>query len=464
MTIESFWRETLKDSKKLTALAIPIILSSVTTAALAITDSYFLSRLDSPVPLAGYGLTATFLVVFYATVYGFLNPLVIMVAQAAGSKQYKKVGEVVRVGCFMAITAGSLFGLLMFACYFLLRLFGQPIEVVAGVFGYWITVSLSIGFWATGYVIKQTLDALQKPWTATLIYSSMIVVNLPLAYGFIFGVADWLPALGLAGAGIAWLMADMISNALFFLYFFLNPSMKKYHGTKNGGGAKWFLRTPLDKKIIKNFIKNSIPVAIESFFEVVSYAMLGVMVGWFGVQALAARQISNGFLEMLYMIPLSMTYATTIVIADIVGKKQFSRLRIAGGASLMIVSCLTLLSVVFLLLVGNSVATFFGAGLPLADVIIPLAAGFLVIGAVSQMVDGLQSTMLGALRGLGDFNFSSIVSIIGYMLVSLPLAYIFGFHIFHHPMGIIAGFIVGVFLVGMILAVRFWQKTNFKRA
>ena len=463
MTIDGFWRETLKDSKKLMALATPIILSSVTTAALVITDSYFLSRLDSPVPLAGYGLVATFVVVFFATVYGFLNPLATMVAQAAGRQEYKKVGEVVRVGCFMALTAGSVFGLLFLASYFLLTLFGQPPAVVAVVFGYWLTAGLSMGLWAAGYVIKQTLDALQKPWTATLIYSSMIVVNLPVGYVLIFGLQDWgLPAMDLTGAGWAWLLADIVANLLFLLYFFLSPTMKKYHGAKPGNRLRWFLKTPLDKTISKKFLKGAIPVSIETFFEVFCYAMLGIMVGWFGIQALAARQISNGFLEMLYMIPLSMTYATTIVVADMVGKKQFSRLRIAGMASIFVVSCFTLLSVLFLLLVGNQVAIFFGGGFLSADVIVPLAASFLLIGALAQVADGLQSTMLGALRGLGDFTFSSIVSIVGYMLCLL-LAYVFGFHVFHHPIGIIAGFIIGIFLLGIVLAVRFWQKTSFTK-
>ncbi|MGI9461439.1 MAG: MATE family efflux transporter, partial [Alphaproteobacteria bacterium] len=330
--------------------------------------------------------------------------------------------------------------------------------VIVAAFGVWICMSFQMVFWAMGSVIKQMLDAVQKPWIATTIYSTMIVINLPVAYILIFGIDGILPALGLTGAGLAWLIAEMTTTLILFLYFFLSPRIKKYHGS--GLVFDWFFKTPIDGKIKKYFLKSAIPVAIESFFEIISYAMVGVMIGWFGVRELAARQISNGVLEMLYMIPFSMTYTTTIVISEIMGKKNFYRLRTAGFASVLMVSAFTLFSVILLLLFGKSKATFFGKELDFANVIIPLATGFFIIGAISQWIDGLQSVMLGALRGLGDFTFSSIASIVGYAMIGLPLAYIFGFHILHHPFGIIIGFVIGVFLVGIILSIRFWYKTK----
>ena len=214
-----FLREIITDSKKMMQLALPIVLSSVSIAALGITDSYFLSKLTSPIALAGAGLAGMFLVVFFATVYGFLNPLVVMIGQAAGEKNNKKVGEIIRVGFFMALLAGVGSGLLLFISYFALGMFGQPAEVIAEIFPYWLCTSLTMVFWATGTVVKQALDALQKTWTATAIYSLMLVVNLPISYSFIFGIEGWVPALGLTGAGIGWLVADMVVNIVLFCIF-----------------------------------------------------------------------------------------------------------------------------------------------------------------------------------------------------------------------------------------------------
>ena len=242
--------------------------------------------------------------------------------------------------------------------------------------------------------------------------------------------------------------------------------MKKYHGAKGKGlsALTWFFARPLDKKITKSFWRLTIPVTIEGFLEVVAYAMLGIMIGWFGTNELAARQISNGFLEMFYMIPMSMTYATTIMISHMVGKKQFSKLRVAGLASLLTVGVFSLGAILFLLLLGEDIAIAFGKDLSAADAIINLALGFLLIGAISQMADGVQSVMLGALRGIGDFTVSSIISIAGYCGLGIPLGYILGFHVFHHPLGVIAGFIIGVLVAGVLLSLRFWHKTNFARA
>ncbi|MGI9461552.1 MAG: MATE family efflux transporter, partial [Alphaproteobacteria bacterium] len=131
----NFWQEVARDSKKILGLATPIILSSVTVNALAITDTYFISRLISPIPLAGYGLVMTFALVFIATIYGFLNPLVVMIGQAFGKKQNKKIGEIVRIGCLMSLIAGGLLGLLLFCIYFFLGLLGQPPLVIVAAFG-----------------------------------------------------------------------------------------------------------------------------------------------------------------------------------------------------------------------------------------------------------------------------------------------------------------------------------------
>lgn len=44
-----------------------------------------------------------------------------------------------------------------------------------------------------------------------------------------------------------------------------------------------------------------------------------------------------------------------------------------------------------------------------------------------QLFDGLQVVFIGILRGVEDFKYPTVITLLGYWLLALPLAYIFAF-------------------------------------
>jgi len=96
--------------------------------------------------------------------------------------------------------------------------------------------------------------------------------------------------------------------------------------------------------------------------------------------------------------------------------------------------------------------------------IIELSSKLLVIAALFQLFDGLQVTVIGILRGLEDSKAPTIITLIGYWLVALPLAYCFAFVFKWEVVGIWIALLISLAIVAAGLYGRFnyLVKKNLK--
>jgi len=156
------------------------------------------------------------------------------------------------------------------------------------------------------------------------------------------------------------------------------------------------------------------------------------------------------------MLPLGMAAAVAIRIGQAQGGGDVARLRPIGLAALIAVSAWTLSATGLLLVAGSTIAHRIA---PTAEVA-ALASGLFVIVAAMQVMDGLQSTSLGALRGLRDNSFPAIVSIAVYWGVALPAAYAAAVGLGLGPAGVWAGFGAGLAIAAAVLTVRFVLLTR----
>jgi MATE family multidrug resistance protein len=92
--------------------------------------------------------------------------------------------------------------------------------------------------------------------------------------------------------------------------------------------------------------------------------------------------------------------------------------------------------------------------------IVAVAAAIFLVFAISQIADGVQSTMLGALRGMSDTGWPAGVSIIAYWVVALPLGWVFAHWLELGPAGIWLGFVAALFGAAAALVWRFLARTR----
>jgi len=87
--------------------------------------------------------------------------------------------------------------------------------------------------------------------------------------------------------------------------------------------------------------------------------------------------------------------------------------------------------------------------------VIQMSASLLVIAALFQLSDGIQVVGLGALRGMADVRVPTLVTLVAYWVIGLPLGYVFAFVMGMQEVGIWYGLLIGLTITGIMLLYRF---------
>ena len=86
--------------------------------------------------------------------------------------------------------------------------------------------------------------------------------------------------------------------------------------------------------------------------------------------------------------------------------------------------------------------------------IIHLASVLLIVAAFFQLFDGMQVVIIGILRGLQDVRVPTLVTLIAYWVIALPLAYILAFTFKLETVGIWLALLTSLVSVSLTLFFR----------
>jgi MATE family multidrug resistance protein len=422
-------------------LAIPIVAGLAASTLLGVTDALMLAPLG-PVPLAAVGLTNAVAVVLYAAIYGVVSVVSVRAGAAHGARAGRRIPPVLRSGLVLGGLAGAGGIAVMAAILPLLPQLRQPAEVVAALPGYWAAMAAALLPFALLTVFKATFEAVGRPWLGTAFAVLAVVINIPLNYALIWGAGP-LPALGLTGAGIATLAAETLALAAAWAWWSLSPGLVRL---RVRGGAS--------RAELAGQAREGMPLGLMWAAETGAIGIATLIVGTFGTLALAANQVAMAVGNVLYMIPLGVSGAVAIRVAQERGAGNGAALRPVVWAALAVATAWLCASALVLWIFGTGLAALIVAD----PEVVALAAAVLAVFATMQVFDGLQSTMTGALRGLSDTAFPALLSLLGYWGAGLPLGWLFAVGWGLGPEWVWVGWLVALAGVSVPLAWRFlWQ-------
>jgi MATE family multidrug resistance protein len=199
------------------------------------------------------------------------------------------------------------------------------------------------------------------------------------------------------------------------------------------------------------------PIGGQVMLEVGAFSAVAVLMGWLGVEAMAAHQIAINLASLAFMVPLGVGSAAAVIVGHAVGRGDAGSLRRAATAALLV-------GAGFMGLTG---AAFIGLPVPLASLytnvadVVALAVVLLPIAGVFQIFDGLQAVAIGVLRGLGDTRVPLIVNIVGFWVIGIPVSLLLGFGLGLGARGLWWGLVAGLFMVAAILLVRVAHRLRY---
>jgi len=206
-------------------------------------------------------------------------------------------------------------------------------------------------------------------------------------------------------------------------------------------------------------LKIGVPTGFQFVFEVGAFSTAAIMMGWMGVNALAAHQIAINLASVSYMMASGLSAAAMVRVGNQLGRKDIVTLRDVAfsifGMVVMFMSFFAILFVVF----RNYLPLIY-----LDDIgVVNTAATLLIIAGIFQLSDGLQVVALGALRGLSDLKVPTLVTLIAYWVVGLPLGYVLAFVFDMREIGVWIGLLTGLTATAILLIYRFDRLTKRMR-
>jgi MATE family multidrug resistance protein len=428
-------------------LAYPVVLSQLGHILVSVCDSVMVGQ-TGKLPLAAVSVGVSTTTVLMVLGLGLSMGAVPRVAAANGRGDNSALGHLL-VG---TIWLNTLVGVLLAGASQLLPLLmphlHQAPEVVALATPWVRVVGFSLlplmvfqGFreWAEG--LGLTRQAMQLSILGN-------VINALLCYALIFGHFG-APAMGLMGAAWATLIARIIM-ALLMAQFVLRA--KGLQAKRPAEAATW-LRPGLAE--LRGQLALGLPIGVQMMFEVGAFAASALMMGWLGVATQAAHQIAINVASVTYMAASGIAAAATIRVGNLRGSGDLAGARQAGFAAYWL--AFGFMGTMGLLLVGlrHLIPTFYNTD----PTVVAQAATLLAIAAAFQVSDGLQVIGLGALRGLEDVKVPSVVALLAYWAIALPLGYGLGFGWKMGAPGVWLGLLTGLSIVAVVLLLRFRHQS-----
>lgn len=91
---------------------------------------------------------------------------------------------------------------------------------------------------------------------------------------------------------------------------------------------------------------------------------------------------------------------------------------------------------------------------------VALSASLLIIAGLFQLSDGIQVAGLGVLRGMEDVKFPTLITLVAYWVIGLPLGYFLAFELGMAEKGIWYGLLIGLSITAVVLFYRFHKLSN----
>ena len=246
-----------------------------------------------------------------------------------------------------------------------------------------------------------------------------LALNVPCNYVFIYGKFG-LPELGGVGCGVATAISFWFSGLCMLYYLRRDPQYKSlgplFAPLFRGGSASG---PRFDGALVLRVLRIGLPGALALFFEVSLFALSAILLAPLGTVMVAGHQIALNFGALVFMIPLSISMTATIRIGRCLGAQQAERAKIVARTALSLSVIFALLIALLTVLCRKGIVAIYTQDVAVAA----LATQLLLYQAAYQIVDGLQVTGIGVLRGHNDTRIISVICFVAYWIIGLPLGF-----------------------------------------
>ncbi|MEH7444966.1 MATE family efflux transporter [Bacillus sp. JJ1122] len=436
--------------KQIFVMLIPILITQLGMFSMVFFNTIMSGKYNSS-DLAGVAIGSSIWNPIFTGLSGILLAVSPIAAQRFGEKKGKEVASILSHGIYLALMIASLVIILgVFLLNPILSVMNLPESVNETAHDYLVGLSFGIMPLFIFNVLRSFIYALGKTRVVMYILLMALPVNFFLNYVLIFG--RWgFPELGGAGAGYATSFTYFLIAGMTAILIITQRPFSEFVG------LQYFKEFSSEK--FKEILKIGVPMGLSIFFETSMFAVVTILISKFNITTIAAYQSALNIVAFLYMIPMSISMAQTVLVGFEVGAGRFKDAKAYSWLGIYLSIVIAVVAGLLVVFFRYEVAGFYSN----EPAVITLTGQFLIYALFFMISDAIQATALAALRGYKDVNFSFVITLIAYWLICLPVGYILAHYTSLGAPGYWIGLTAGLLAAGIFLSMRliYIQKRRY---
>jgi len=408
--------------RRLTSLAVPILLQNLISSSLGMVDTAMVGTLGQT-ELAGMSLANTPFFVAMLFVFGLQSGGAVLMSQYWGKRDAETINRVLGISWYFAGMASFIFATVIFL--FPTQVMGlttnNPALIdIAARYGKIVAYSYFVNALVT--VFTGSLRSCERPRFGMVVVITGMLSNVLFNWLLIFGNLGF-PQLGVEGAAWGTLFARIIELLLMFGYIAFSKHKP----------FDLILRRLIipGKLILKDFLKYSAPVILNETLWGFGMSIFPVVYGHMAASEdiVAAYAVAGNIDRIVAVAIFAVANATAVIIGKEIGAGATKNEVYDIGKTLGFISVLVGIASGALL-----ISVLFAFAKPLLFPLFSLtenadriATLMLTLMSLALCFRSFNSTMIvGILRGAGDVNFGLIFDVSTLWAYTVPLVAVFG--------------------------------------
>ncbi|MBQ3522400.1 MAG: MATE family efflux transporter [Bacteroidales bacterium] len=375
-------------NREIWSIALPIMLGNMAQTIINFTDTAFLGHLGV-IALGASMLAGLFYFVFTTVAAGFAIGIQIIVARRFGEKNFGRIGVIFEHGSLFVLLLGLiLFSILYFFSDQLLLWLIDSQNIYEASIDYIKYRQFGIAFVCFNFLYRALYVGISNTKVITYSTAIMAVVNIALDYCLIFGKCGF-PQMGIGGAALASLCAEVSAFAFFTLYSYITLRKREFG---------MFKIHRLESELMGRILKISTPTMVQKLFSFSVWFIFFVLIEKMGETATGISSVTRSIYMILITPCFAFSTTTNTLVSRIIGEGRLNQIFPTINKVLKNCMLCTIPIVIFVAIFPMQIAGIYTDDLDFARLVVP---SILVIcgGTIFQ---GIGNGYFEAVSGTGN--------------------------------------------------------------
>jgi len=427
-------------------LAVPMILEMVMESVFAVVDVFWVAHLGAGA-VAAVGLTESMMMILYAIAMGVSIGVMALVARRVGEKDLDAAGHTAAQGIVLGLAIAAAIGVVgAVLAPQLMRTMGADDRVVAAGSGF---TRVMLGCNASVFLLFLINAVFRGAGDAALAMRALWLgnlLNIALGPCFIFGIGPF-PELGVTGAAVA----TSIGRGTAVIY---QLTLLARGRSKIAIARRHFA---IDLRLMASVLRLASSATVQMLLIMTSYVGVMRILSSFGSAPLAGYTIGFRIL-MFAMLPASgLSNAAATLVGQNLGAQRPDRAeQSVWAACLASAAFLTAIGVVFVVCAPLLVGLFTHDAEVLGH-----GVRYLRIISLGFPFYGFGMVMMQAFNGAGDTRTPTLINLVVFWALQLPLAWLLSHHTSLGPSGVFVT-LAACFSVFAAIGVALFRRGGWK--